>query len=126
MTADDQRNTLIVELSIQTGMTVPELQGMSNMALVLLGLGNFRPGSLTLAMFLPGVLLAGRFRTRHELNTMSAEDQRNTLIVELTAHSNQADYQSYNDYALAGMGAVLGVSTRGKGPRRRRAQNNGG
>ena len=31
-----------------------------------------------------GVLLAGPFRTQHELGAMSAEDQRNTLIVELT------------------------------------------
>src|SRR5215216_4770462 len=56
---------------------------------------------------LRGVLLAGNFRTHHELLTMSNDDQRNTLIVELTAHSNQTDYQAYDDYALAGMGAVL-------------------
>jgi hypothetical protein len=114
MTADDQRNTLIVELKIQMGMSVRELQSMSNMALVLLGLGNVWPGSLTLATFLRGVLLAGRFRTQHELNTMSADDQRNTLIVELTAHSNQSDYQSYDDYTLAGMGAVLVLLREGK------------
>ena len=30
-----------------------------------------------------GVLLAGKFRTHHELNRMSQEDQRNTLIVEM-------------------------------------------
>ena len=40
-----------------------------------------------------GVLLAGKFRTQHELNNMSHDDQRNTLIVELTAHSNQSNYQ---------------------------------
>ena len=35
-----------------------------------------------------GILLAGQFRTQHELDTMSADDQRNTLIVEL-AGGNQ-------------------------------------
>src|SRR5436190_1795790 len=56
-----------------------------------------------------GVLLAGRFRTQHDLNKMSHEDQRNTLIVEMVAHSNQSvgDYQSLNDAALAGVGAVM-------------------
>src|SRR5215216_348746 len=56
---------------------------------------------------LRGVLLAGNFRTHHELLTMSNDDQRNTLIVELAAHSNQTDYQAYDDDTLAGMGAVL-------------------
>jgi hypothetical protein len=54
-----------------------------------------------------GVLLAGKFRTQQALNGMSHEDQRNTLIVELTAHSNQSNYQSFDDATLAGMGAVL-------------------
>jgi hypothetical protein len=57
--------------------------------------------------FIRGVLLAGKFRTQHELNKMSDEDQRNTLIVELTNHSNQSNYQSFDNFALAGMGAVL-------------------
>jgi hypothetical protein len=38
---------------------------------------------------------------------MSHDDQRNTLIVELTGHSNQSNYQSFDDATLAGMGAVL-------------------
>jgi hypothetical protein len=54
-----------------------------------------------------GVLLAGQFRTQHELNHMSPDDIRNTLIVEMTKHSNQTDYQSFNDFALAGVGAVM-------------------
>src|SRR5215204_1594734 len=54
-----------------------------------------------------GVLLAGKFRSQHELSTMSLEDQRNTAIVELTAHSGQSNYQSFDDAALAGMGAVM-------------------
>ena len=53
-----------------------------------------------------GVLLAGQFRTQHELNTMSADDQRNTLIVEMAGHSNQPvpHFQSLNDFDLAGVG----------------------
>jgi hypothetical protein len=105
MSADDQRNTLIVEIGTQTGKG-SELQGLSNMDLVLLGLGN-RPGFLTPSTFIRGVLLAGKFRTQRELNTMSDEDQRNTLIVELTGRSNQSNFQSFNDHELAGMGAVL-------------------
>jgi hypothetical protein len=37
-----------------------------------------------------GVLLAGKFRTQHELNAMSGDDQRNTLIVALTRLTNQS------------------------------------
>lgn len=102
---DDMRNILIVEIGAMTGMG-RELQGLSNMDLVLLGLGN-RPGFLTPSTFIRGVLLAGKFRTQHELNTMPDDDQRNTLIVELTARINQSNFQSFNDFALAGMGAVL-------------------
>jgi hypothetical protein len=45
---------------------------------------------------------------------MSPDDMRNTLIVEMTAHSTQTDYQSFNDFDLAGMGAVM-VFPRGHG-----------
>ena len=38
---------------------------------------------------------------------MSADDQRNTLIVEMTKHSNQTDYQAFNDFAFGGAGAVM-------------------
>jgi hypothetical protein len=56
-----------------------------------------------------GVLLAGQFRTHHELNGMSQEDQRNTLIVELSGRTNQSvpHFQSLDDVTLAGTGAVL-------------------
>jgi hypothetical protein len=86
-----------------------ELQGLSNLNLVLLGLGKEQPGSLRQSVFIRGVLLAGNFRTQHELDKMSADDQRNTLIVEMAAHSNQStgDYQALNDSALAGVGAVM-------------------
>jgi hypothetical protein len=102
MSDDDRRNTLIVEIGVQTRLPGPVLQGLSNTDLVLLGLG--KDGS-----FIRGVLLAGKFRTHHELNTMSHEDQRNTLIVELSDRTNQsgAHFQAMDDATLAGTGAVL-------------------
>ena len=98
---DDQRNILIVEIGAQTGLG-SQLQGLSNMDLVLLGLGKD-------ASFIRGVLLAGKFRTQHELNGMSHDDQRNTLIVELTGRTNQSvgHFQAMDDATLAGTGAVL-------------------
>jgi Dual-action HEIGH metallo-peptidase len=56
-----------------------------------------------------GVLLAGKFRTHRELGTMSASDQRNTLIIELTNRTKDstAFYQSQNDVELSGIGAQL-------------------
>lgn len=108
MTSDDMRNILIVELGGQTGMSGSELQAMSDIELVKLGLGKPQPGGLTPGSFVRGVLLTGQFRTQHELDKMaSSDDMRNTLIVEMTAHSNQANYQAFNDFDLAGMGAVM-------------------
>jgi len=112
MSDDDKRNILIVEIGGQTGMG-RELQGMSNMELVLIGLGkNPRPGQSLSAgqgSFIRGVLLAGNFRTQHELDRMSPDDQRNTLITELGARSNETGphLQSMNDAELAGAGAAL-------------------
>lgn len=62
--------------------------------------------------------MAGWFRTHQQLIAMSAEDQRNALIVEMVAHSNQpvGDYQGLNDFQLAGAGAVM-VFLRGAGIR---------
>jgi len=109
MSDDDHRNTLIVELAAQTQLPVSVLQGMSNMDLVLLGLGKPVPGDLRQGSFIRGVLLAGKFRTQHELNRMSPDDQRNTLIVELAGRTNQSigHFQAMNDFGLAGVGAVL-------------------
>jgi len=107
LTADDMRNILIVELGAQTGMSGSALQGMSNIELVLLGLGKPAPGGLISGSFIRGVLLAGQFRTQHELNKMSPDDQRNTLIVEMAGHSNQTNLQAFNDFELAGAGAVM-------------------
>ena len=117
MTADDMRNVLIVELGSQTQMSGPALQALNNIDLVLLGLGKPLQGGLTPGTFIRGVLLAGQFRTQHELDKMSADDQRNTLIVEMAGHSNQANFQAFNDFELAGAGAVM-VFLRGGGSAR--------
>ena len=100
MSDDDQRNTLIVEIDAQTHRGA-SLQALSNLELVGIGLG--KDASLT-----RGVLLAGQF-AHSQLNTMSHEDQRNTLIVELVGHTNQSvqHFQALDDAALAGTGAVM-------------------
>ncbi|MDX3661224.1 hypothetical protein PV646_28300 [Streptomyces sp. ID05-26A] len=110
MTSDDQRNVAIVELHAQTGAG-QALQGFTNLQLSQIALGSDlatrgrRPGATS--FYGRGVLLAGRFRTQHQLNTMSRDDMRNTLIVVMTSLSNQNDYQAYNDADLAGAGAVM-------------------
>ncbi|SFR29533.1 hypothetical protein SAMN04488564_1206 [Lentzea waywayandensis] len=110
MTADDQRNVMIVELGAQTGAG-QALQGFTNLQLAQIALGSDlatrgrRPGSTP--FYGRGVLLAGRFRSQHQLNTMSRDDMRNTLIVVMASLSNQKDYQAYSDPELAGVGAVM-------------------
>lgn len=110
MSAEDHRNTLIVEIGVQTGRG-SELQSRSTMDLVLTALGSDivnRGVSLTSEpSYLRGVLLGGPFRSQPELNRMSAEDHRNTLIVEMAKHSNQTNYQSFDNATLQGVGAVM-------------------
>ncbi|WP_224364236.1 hypothetical protein [Hyalangium versicolor] len=110
MSADDMRNTVIVEVGVQTGRG-RDLQALSNLQLIHLVMGPERS-------FIRGVLLVGRFRTQRELNAMSGEDQRNTLITELVGRTrdNLAFYQGLNDRDLAGTGALL-VYLRGTGSR---------
>lgn len=110
MSADDQRNTVIVEIGAQTGEG-PELQRLSTLELVLVALGSDHathgqsPGITS--SYIRGVLLAGHFRNQWELNRMSLEDQRNTLIVELAHHSNQSNGQALDHATLEGIGAVM-------------------
>jgi len=110
MSSDDQRNTLIVELDGETHAG-RALQGFGDLDLVRIGLGSDLavhgqvPGRV--GSWIRGVLLLGGFRNHHELNGMSDDDMRNTLIVELTKHSNQTDYQRFNNAELEGMGAVM-------------------
>jgi hypothetical protein len=56
-----------------------------------------------------GMLLAGKFRSRDEVNKMSSEDRRNTLITELANRTKGvvSYYQSLNNTDLAGAGALL-------------------
>ena len=110
MSDGDLRNTMIVEIGAQTGFDTSRLQGMSNMDLALRALGDQDLGiTLRPPTFIRGVLLAGKFRTHQELNKMSNEDQRNTLITELAARTNQpvGHFQSLKDWDLAGTGALL-------------------
>ena len=112
MSDGDQRNAMIVELNNELPfLDIPRLQGMSNMRLVLWELGSGEDFGIALehGTYIRGVLLAGKFRTRNELNQMSEGDQRNALIVDMTKHSNQSvtHYQSLNDFDLAGVGAVM-------------------
>jgi len=108
MSDDGQRNTAIVEIAAQTHLG-NALQAHSDIDLVLLALGKNLQGSLNQSSFIRGVLLAGGFRSHHDLIAMSADDQRNTLIVEMVNHSNQpvAHFQSLNDFQLAGAGAAM-------------------
>jgi hypothetical protein len=99
MSADDMRNTVIVEVGVQTGRG--DLQALNNMELIKLVLGR--------NSYIRGVLLVGKFRTQQQLNGMSADGQRNTLITELVGRTKNTVgyYQSLNDFDLAGVGALL-------------------
>ena len=110
MSADDMRNTVIVEVAAQT-QRGSDLQGLTNLELVRLGMGPERS-------FIRGVLLVGKFRSQVELNAMSGEDQRNTLITELAGRTrdNASFYHGLNNAELAGAGALL-VYLRGVGSR---------
>jgi hypothetical protein len=59
--------------------------------------------------YVRAVLLAGKFRSQRELNSMTAEDQRNALIVELAGRTKHsvAHFQELDDAALSGVGAIL-------------------
>jgi hypothetical protein len=63
----------------------------------------------TIEMTPRGILLAGKWRTQDELNKMSAGDIRNTLIVELSKHTNQpvGYFQGKKDDDLVGFGAMV-------------------
>ena len=104
------RNILIVETAAFTAQSGPTLQAQPNLKLVATALGGGAPG-LQQPTFIRGVLLAGKFRSNVELSRMSAEDQRNTLITELSGRSNQpvGHFQGMNDFVLAGAGAVMVV-----------------
>lgn len=99
---EDQRTLMLTALNAQTGTPVSDLRAKSNAELV--GIGLTQDGSA-----IRGVLLLGQFRTFVELNTMSRDDRRNTLITELVNRTKQpvTHYQAMTDPDLAGAGAVL-------------------
>jgi len=102
MTIEDMRSVLAVDTATHSGLTIPQLLAAGPIDLVLAALGSR-------AAFLRGVLLAGGFRTAAELNTMSTDDQRNTLIVELAGRTNHpVPYlQRLGSSDLGGIGALL-------------------
>jgi hypothetical protein len=63
----------------------------------------------TITMTPGGILVAGKWRTQDEVNKAKAEDIRNTLIVELSGHTNQPGgyFQGKKDDDLVGIGAVV-------------------
>ncbi|ACL58425.1 hypothetical protein [Methylobacterium nodulans] len=66
--------------------------------------------SLSIEMTLRGVLAAGKWRNEASLKTMSDEDCRNTLIVELAGHTKRApedNPQRFNNDELIGKGAIV-------------------
>jgi hypothetical protein len=116
MTADDLRNTVIVGVGAQTGLSGPVLQGMKNIDLVLLALGREVPNSLTPGTYLGGVLMAGGFATHVQLLKMTTDQQRNTLIFQLATHAREdgRKLQGLNDFDLAGAGALFVLLRNGK------------
>jgi len=100
MSADDMRNTVIVEVGAQTGRG-RDLQALSNRELIQLVLGR--------DSYIRGVLLVGKFRTQQQLKGMSSDDQRNTLITELAGRTKDTvgHYQSLNNADLGGAGSIL-------------------
>jgi hypothetical protein len=65
--------------------------------------------AFNIEMTIRGVLEAGKFRTADELNNMTSDQKRNTLITVLDKYSTQdaKHYQACKDDDLIGKGAVL-------------------
>src|SRR5215469_1800232 len=63
---------------------------------------------ISIEMTVRGVLIAGHWRTEAELNNMTTDNKRNTLIVALTTITNQSVpyFQSFDDNTLVGKAAV--------------------
>ena len=95
------------------GLGVPNVAPGENFAQVTTQLFEW-PFEMTFAppiqMTPGGVLVAGKWRTQDQVGKMTAEDIRNTLMVELAKYSKepvQNYYQRYNTDDLAGKGAVV-------------------
>jgi hypothetical protein len=93
MSLEDQRNTVIVELSKHANMPVPYFQGLDNDALI-------EKGAVTVFLLKAGI------RDALALQAMTDDDQRNTLIVEDAGHTGTAGpvLQGMNDLQLVRVG----------------------
>lgn len=93
MGSEDKRNTLIVELNKHSSLTISRLQGKDNTFLA----------AMTAVYF---YLYSHKFRKLSELQRMSDEDQRNTLIVELDKISDIGirNLQGKNNFELVKLG----------------------
>ncbi len=116
------RDTLIKETAANTSYEQYLLQGLDNQQLVRLALEP-RPGNklvprggmvplrnrLFPAMSLPDALQAGNWRTPAQLDKMSAQDQRQALIDELSRLTGlaKAEFSALNDYDLIGRGLAI-------------------
>ena len=87
MSADDRRNTLIVELSNRTRDTVRFYQGLNDRDLA---------GAGELLVYLRGV----KSRTDPQIKQMSADDMRNTTIVEVAGQTGRHDLQGLSNVDL--------------------------
>ena len=114
MSEEDQRNTLIVELEKITSYTVAQIQ-----ALPTTGSLNSLVGVAAIAVFLE----SRRIRSIAELNTMTYEEERNTLIYDLQVHGGYevAFLQALGDFDLV----VQGFETSFYNRRQIRSASNG-
>lgn len=93
MGSEDKRNTLIVELNKHSNLSIQQLQGKSNQSLA---------GMTAVFQY----LYSHKFRHLSQLQQMSDEDQRNTLIVELDKISDIGirNLQGKDNFSLVKLG----------------------
>ena len=98
MSTEDERNTLIVELNHHSNLSIHQLQAKHNT-----GSLNSLTGMAAICYF----LYTNNICSIHSLNSMSDQDQRNTLIVELNKKVNKeiSELQGMNDHELVVCGA---------------------
>lgn len=98
MSADDKRNTLIVELNKHSNISIKQLQRKYNTGNV-----NSLVGMAAICHF----LYTKNIRSKSELFEMSDDDQRNTLIVELNKKLGKTirELQGMGDLQLVACGA---------------------
>jgi hypothetical protein len=88
MSGEDQRNTLITELAGRTRNDVRFYQGLDDAQLA---------GTGALLVYLRGT----KSRTDAQIKTMTADDMRNTVIVEIHEQTHRSDLQGLENVQLA-------------------------